>query len=301
MTVDLQQAINSSLSLRLGSALAEALPPRFGYRVADWIAEQIARQKNAELVQAIGANQWVVSQGALGEEGLDQAVRETLRHSARCIFDLYHYIHAPEAASQLIVLDASFQPLVQRPEFDHPGLVIVGLHLSNFDLVLQWLCHRGMRPLVLTLPDPQGGRRTEYKLRRKSGINLMPTSVSAIRQALKHLRQGGMVLTGIDRPIPNPRAYPRFFGRPAALPIHHVFLATKAQVPVIIAATYLQQDGKYHVFASDFIEMDSYPEQETGTLRNAEKVLGVAEQFVRLAPHQWSVPLHVWPESAELF
>jgi lauroyl/myristoyl acyltransferase len=186
--------------------------------------------------------------------------------------------------------------LIQRPELDQRGLMIVGLHLGSFDLVMQWICKQGMRPLVLTIPDPHGGRRIEYEMRKKSGIHLIPASVGAFRQAVKHLQQGGMVLTGIDRPIPNPRTCPRFFGRPAALPIHPIFLAIKAHVPLIIAGTYLQEDRKYHVFASDLIEMDSYPNAETATLRNAEKVLNVAELFIRRAPHQWCVPLSVWPE-----
>jgi lauroyl/myristoyl acyltransferase len=78
--------------------------------------------------------------------------------------------------------------------------------------------------------------------------------------------------------------------------MHPIFLATKAHVPIIIAGTYLQEDKKYHVFASNLIEMDSYSNEETALLRNAEKVLSVAEQFIQRAPHQWCVPLPVWPE-----
>jgi KDO2-lipid IV(A) lauroyltransferase len=174
--------------------------------------------------------------------------------------------------------------------------MIVGLHLSNFDLILQWLCQQGMKPLILTIPDPRGGRRVEYEMRKKTGLNLLPASFSAFRQAIKHLQQGGSVVTGIDRPIPEPQACPRFFGRPAALPIHHIFLASKAHVPIVIAVTNLRQDGKYHVFASDFIEMDSQSDPAVEMLRNAEKVLSIAEEFIRRAPQQWSVPLPVWPE-----
>jgi len=168
--------------------------------------------------------------------------------------------------------------------------------MSNFDLILQWVCRRGMRPLALTIPEPQGGRRLEFEMRRRSGIDILPASMSALRQTLKHLRQGGMVLTGADRPIPQPEACPQFFGRPAALPVHHIFLAAKARVPLVIAATRRQEDGRYHVAASDFIEIDPHPDPDMQLLHNAEKVLGVAESFIRQAPRQWSVPLVVWPQ-----
>jgi lauroyl/myristoyl acyltransferase len=300
MTIDLQRVINSSLSLHLISSLARSLPPKLGYRLAYRIADWVATQKDSKLIRAVRANQWVISGAALQGEALDHAVRETMRYSAYFLFDLYHYAHSPHAIRHLVVLDPSFQQLIHRPEYDQRGLIIVGLHLGGFDLILQWLCRQGMKPLVLTIPNPQGGRRLEYEVRKKTGMNLMPASVGALRQALQQLQRGGLVLTGIDRPVERPRVFPRFFNQGAALPIHHIFLATKAHVPVNIAVTTLQQDGKYHVMASDLIEMDIHPDQELGLLRNAEKVLSRAEEFIRQAPQQWSVPLPVWPQMMDL-
>jgi KDO2-lipid IV(A) lauroyltransferase len=164
--------------------------------------------------------------------------------------------------------------------------------LSNFDLVLHWLCQEGLKPLLLTHPASQDAQRMESETPR--------IPVTAFRQAIKHLQQGGMVVTGIDRPIPNPKVRPRFFGQPSALPLHHVFLAMKAGSPLVVAATHLAQDGKYHVHASDVIGMDSYSDPHVGMLRNAEKVLRVAEEFVRQSPQQWVVPLPVWPQSMDL-
>ncbi|HEX5943537.1 MAG TPA: hypothetical protein VFY66_14735, partial [Anaerolineales bacterium] len=57
---------------------------------------------------------------------------------------------------------------------------------------------------------------------------------------------------------------------------------------------------KYRVFASEPIEMDSCPNSDEAILRNAEKVLSVAEEFIRRAPQQWSVPLPVWPQVMKL-
>jgi lauroyl/myristoyl acyltransferase len=212
MAIDLQHVLNSSLTLRIVSSLAQSLPPRVGYRIAYALAGQIARRRDSALVRALRANQWVANGEPQSGDVLDQMVRETLRHSAHSLFDLYHYIHDFEATRRLIVLDQSFQPILARSEFDKRGLVIAGLHLSNFDLILQWLAKGGMKLLVITLPDPKGGRRVEYEIRQRTGLNLAPASVSAFRQAVKHLQRGGLVLTGIDRPIEKPDVTPRFFG-----------------------------------------------------------------------------------------
>ena len=55
---------------------------------------------------------------------------------------------------------------------------------------------------MLTIPSPQGGRWMEYETRRQSGVNIIPGSVKGLLQAIRHLQRGGMVMTGIDRPVP---------------------------------------------------------------------------------------------------
>jgi len=300
MTIDLQRLADNRFILQLISALGRRLPPRLGHQLADGVAVWLAHQQGLNLVRAVRANQWVVRGESLGKEELDQAVRDTLRNSARSIFDLYHYIQNPEAIQRMVILPPLIQKLVMQSEFNDRGLLVAGLHLSNFDLVLQWLCKQGIKPLVLTIPDPRGSHLTEFEMRRMTGMNILPASVGALMQAIRHLQRGGFVLTGIDRPIPGLKAFPRFFGRPAALPMHHIFLAIKAQVPVLILAARLDPDGKYHVLASRLIEMDPYPDREICALRNAEKVLYIAETFIRQTPEQWSVPLPVWPEIVDL-
>jgi len=300
MGINLQRISDSPFVISLLSNLGRMLPLQVGHSLADLVAGQIAVHQDSHMIRAVRANQWVVRGETSEKEALDQAVRETLHNSARSIFDLYHYIQNEQATRQSVIMDQTIQQLVQRREFESRGLVIAGLHLGNFDLILQWLCWRGLRPLVLTIPDPQGGRRTEYERRRKAGMNLLPASVSAIRQALRHLQQGGVVMTGIDRPIPEPKAWPRFFGRPAALPMHHVFLAAKARVPVMVMVTIKQPDGKNYVMTSEPIEMDSHPDRDVEALQNAEKVLSVAAVFIRQTPQQWSISLPVWPETLEL-
>jgi KDO2-lipid IV(A) lauroyltransferase len=299
MSLEIQQIINSSFGVSLVSALGRGIPPWLGLRLSDFVAERISAQRNSKIVQAVRANQWVISGEKLERAALDEAVRQTFRNAARSIFDLYHYIHDAVATDRLIVIDQSIQQLFECKKFGKRGLVVVGLHISSFDFVLQALHLRGFRPMVLTIPDPGGGRRVEFEMRKRSGMNLVPVSINTLRQAIKHLQRGGVVLTGIDRPIPNAKYRPRFFGRPASLPTHHVYLATRAQVPVMIMVTNPQPDGRYTVITSQPIEMEPHPDRQVEMLRNAEKVLSIAETFIRKVPHQWTISLPVWPEALE--
>ena len=158
---------------------------------------------------------------------------------------------------------------------------------------------QGLKAFVLTIPDPQGGHRMEYEMRKRIGMNLVPTSISALRNAVKHLEQGGVVLTGIDRPVLDPKVKPRFFGQASSLPTHHIYLAMKASVPVMVVAARLGTDQRYHVTTSEPIEMESYPGHENEIMRNAERVLKKAERFLLQAPEQWGMSLPVWPDLME--
>jgi len=296
IVIDIQQIINSSFGVNMLSTIARLIPVRFGYRIADFAADCIVANPRSRMVRAVRANQWVISGETLDKEALDRAVLEAYRNSAHSIFDLYHYIKNPGAIEQLIVFNTAVQQLIQRPEFDQRGLMVVGMHISNFDLVLRVLTQKGMRGLILTITDPQGSQRVEYEMRKKTGMNLVPASFSTLRHAVKYLQQGGMVMTGIDRPIPKPKCRPRFFSRAADLPVHHVYLAAKAHVPVLVMVTIRFPDGKNHIFTSNLIEMESHLDADTEILLNAEKVLSIGEDFVRQAPNQWSITLPVWPE-----
>jgi lauroyl/myristoyl acyltransferase len=184
-----------------------------------------------------------------------------------------------------------------RPQFADRGLIVAGLHLSGFDLALQLICLKWLKPLVVTIPNPVGGRQMEFEIRKKTGMNLVPADLGGIRQAVRHLEKGGLIVTGMDRPGLEYPLRPRFFNQPAALPTHHIYLAVKTHTPIMIVVAHLDSDGKYHISASSPIEMDSYPDRHEEQLRNAEKVLSVAETYIRRAPTQWSITKPVWPEA----
>lgn len=298
--MNFQKILDNPYAVGLAYTLGQSIPYRSGYKLADFIAAHLAAQKNLKLVQAVRANQWVVRGETLGKEGLDHAVHETLQHAARSIFDLYHYIKRLEAAKRQIIFDSTSQSLITRPEFSNRGLVVVGLHMSCFDLVLHVLCRLGMKMTVLTIPDPQGGRFVEYDMRRRAGMNILPISNENFRYALDYLRKGGIVLTGLDRPRTEARIRPLFFGRPSMLPMQYIYLAIKAQVPVMIIVANQKQNRQYHIYTTELIEMDHHPDREKEMIINTEKVLSIAEDFIRRLPQQWSISLPVWQDISDL-
>lgn len=295
--MDLQSLMNGRLGVGLALGAGRIMPPGIGYPLASFAADRIAARRKLALVRAVRLNQWVISQGSLSARQLDQAVRQTFRHTAHCLFDLYHNLHDPEAVLKLMEQNPHLDEAIAWSMAEKKGLVVVGVHMSNFDFVFQSAGLRGWRGLAISYPQPGGGYQWQNDLRRQTGIEIVPGSMEALRLGIRRLQAGEMVITGIDRPQVDSKYRPCFFGRPAAMPVLHILLAIKANVPVVVTAAIMRPDGIYQFYASDFITMQAHPDRQEEILLNAERVLSVAEGFIRQAPQQWAMFYPVWPEA----
>ena len=295
MPISFQSIINSRFGVGLAMALGRSTPPRLGYPIARFAAKQIGRRPQLGIVQAVRSNQAVVG-GELSPEELNWRVNATFTQTGYCLYDLYHNLWNPAAINDLLIWSAPIDTLVKSRQNASQGLTIVGIHMSNFDFVAQAASRRGLQAMSLGLPNPGGGYQWQNDLRKEAGFVIVPASVSALRQATKLLEQGGTVMTGIDRPLDESKYLPRFFGRPAALPVMHILLALKTHTPVIVAAAFRDESGCYHIEISEPIAMHPYSDRHEEIVRNAETVLEVAEGFIRRDPTQWSMFYPVWPE-----
>ncbi len=297
MSIDPRKIITSPLGLNLAYLIGRYTPDWLGHRLAGFIADFIASRSSWKLVRATRTNQWVVSGEKTDKAELDRLVAANFRNIASSIYDLYHYLYEPAAFLKWIEPHPMAVQLVQRPEFCDRGLMVVGVHMSNFDMIYQIGGLAGIKALALTVPDLTPAYQKQLEMRNQKGLNLVPASMGSIKQAVNHLKAGGMVITALDRPGDGSIYHPRFFNRPAPIPIHHIFMALKAHVPILVIAMLKEADGKYHLLFSDPIEMQPHPDRHQEILLNAENILHVAEDFIRHDPSQWAMTFPVWPEA----
>lgn len=298
--MDLQSIINSRFGIGFGLTLGRIMPTGIGYWLARKMADSIAQRNDSPMVRAARANQWVITGEKLDSQQLDIAVQKTLRSSSRCQFDLYHNINNPDGFKRLMKFSPKIEELIEKSKGGKDGLLVVGLHTSNLDIGFLALGERGVKAFAISVPDPGGGYQWQNDLRESFGFEFMPASKSALREAYHRLDNGGTVVTGIDRPIPDMKYRPMFFGRPASLPVFHVLLALRSNVPIYISSNTLDEDGVYVMQASDAIHMQPRSDRRSEIMYNAEAVLEVAEEFIRKAENQWAMYFPVWPEVLDI-
>lgn len=278
--------------------LGKVLPRKIGLGIASLVGTIVGSLKMLPLIQAIRANQWVIHSQQLTKKELNKQPRVVFRSAAKCFFDYFYFLSRPEKLEEIVLFSPEAEAAIKRIENNEP-CVVVCPHLSNFDLMGYALAIHDVKVQVLSYPDPVATYKWQNELRQRRGIIVTPMSLSAFRQARQRLRDGGSVLTGLDRPLEkgyHEKYQPHFFGQPTHLPVAYVRMALEANVPVFVFAAAYLTDGKYYLEGSAPIWMEPSDDLETEILNNAHAVLRVAEGIIKKYPQQWAMFYPVWPQ-----
>lgn len=295
-TTPLQKLLFSPSINQIGLNLGEALSPKLGSGVVKFLTNFISRKKNHEQIKAVRLNQRVISGGSLTGKALDERVKAVYYSSGMSLYDYFHCLRKEDRIRDLIQFDENLQYFLKRVKGGKERTLGLIVHMGAFDLAGYAIALSGARPLVLAYPNPNPGYQWHNDLRRKAGLEVEPLTMESFQQATRHLRQGGSVITGVDRPWPGGQYQPNFFGRPSDIPVTTIQMAIRTETPIMILACIRQPDHRYILHASDLIELHKHPDRDVELLENTEHVLSVAEKFITSAPEQWAMFYPVWPE-----
>ncbi len=293
--MSLQSFINGRFGISLILALGKIIPTSIGYPLAEKISVLLSAQKKSDMVKTVRANQWVISKCSLNSEELDKQTQETFRQTSRWLFDFYHNINNYKTILDRVTLSPKLVKFLTDRLGGDEGTIMVAPHLSNFDFGGRALVLHGFDVQVLSYPQPHGGYQWQNKLRKDVGMNVTPMSTESMRAAKARLKNGGGVITGMDRPLDRSNYNPRFFGFPAAVPTSYVRMALQTNAAVVVIACIGLPEENYRVECSDLIYMKPDDDPVKEIEKNAEKVLREAETFIRAYPSQWAMFYPVWP------
>jgi len=285
---------------RLGFSLGKYLPSRLGNIIANLAARLIVTFK-PDVYWTTRANLRHVLGGAISEDELDRSLHRLFRNAARSYYELFHNV-----GRGILDADAFEPPVRMSPETkayieegiaSGRGLMILGAHISNFDLALIGLSlHIPVEMQALSLAEPPPGFEFFNQLREQGNVLITPITPRSLRDAMVRLRQGGVVLTGVERPIGEGDEPVEFFGATAHIPTGYVRLPMRTDSLVMtIAAHY--EDGAYDVVGNPPLEMVRTGDTEADAAVNLRHILGEIETFVRRWPDQWMMFVPVWQDT----
>ena len=288
-----QRILGSPPFVMLGMAIARTMPTRLAYWVSQRIAQNMSRRRN-HLFSTLRANLAHVVTGASDLE-LDAMAERALYHAGCTYYDMFRLSVKDYQRGRVEVrIDPNEWAITREAIEDDRGTILVGPHISNFDLAAQWIAARGIEMQALSLADPDNGSRVVNYIRNHRGIIMTPIDMPSLRLAMKRLREGGLVLTGVDRSISENDEPILFFDAPARLPTGHIRLALQTNSRVIIACCIQDPDGVYSIRLSQPMEMEGTGSRADDIRHNARRVLAFIEDLIREAPDQWLMFLPVW-------
>ena len=168
-------------------------------------------------------------------------------------------------------------------------------HLSNFNLAGLAFALNGVALQLLSASMKGGGFELINRLRSRGMLEDTPIGAAALKSAVRRLRDGGAVITGVDWPLQGwERAKLPFFGRPAHLPTGHVRLALMGNARLLPVRIGWQPTRGYFVETDTPIEPECVGDRDADILHNARRVLAVLERWIGAQPEQWLMYHPVW-------
>lgn len=276
--------------MRLGLFLARILPRAIGYPLVQTIAwlwglfSPHARgilESNLEPV--LEENRWRRRWTAL----------RIFVHAARQYYEMFYLPSVPPARIATMVH-------FDEPGWSHfieayrsgKGVILIAPHLSSFDLAGQAITARGYPMLVLVLPEQERGFLFLNRLREFQQTRIMPVGPKALRAALRVLSEGGIVVTGADRPIKGQGTEVEFFGRPTLLPDGHVRLALHTGSNLFLA--YCRREGGRYRVNMQPIELLREGDRAACVRENVQRIARAMEPCIRAHPEQWHLFQQLW-------
>ena len=308
----LQDFISSKPMTQLGIVLGRFMPRRAGYGLARIVAGLIARRK-PEVYWTVYANlRQVVGPGA-DDLALHRMTYQVFFHAGQTYYDFFHAVGQPkEVLAEAVLIPDEVLAFIRAETARGRGVLVLAPHMSNFDLLGLSVGAQGLPMQMLSLANPQAGFHLLNYLRATAGFEVTPITPESLRAAIRRLKSGGIVLTGVDRPIlrlacpehsrraqdtvPEGRELVEFFGRPAYLPVGPVRLALMTGALVIMGSCYYEPGKGYGLKVTEPLEMIRTGDRRRDILANVRRVADILEEHVRARPEQWMMFHPFWPE-----
>ena len=286
-----------SLPTRLMCALGKYTPPALAGPVVWSITQALVGWKSSNYHGALSNLSHAMPEGTPLEERI-RAVRRLFYYSTLSYYHLFHNagngVLRPEQIWPQVQMSPEVRGYVEQAVAAGRGLLVLGSHSSNFDLCGIAFSYYAPSPVqALSLADPPPGYQIINDLRSQARGTLTPITPETLREAIQRLRSGGIVLTGVDRPVPNGNSPVTFFGQTAYLPTGYIRIPLITDC-LVMTMSFVWDGTAYHILANPPMEMERTGNRVRDGELNVQRVLAQMEGFVRAAPDQWMVFVPVW-------
>ena len=173
------------------------------------------------------------------------------------------------------------------------GLIVLTLHLGNWEIGLAHLAGLGRQVNVVMRPEDSEGARFEEAARAGTGVRVVPAGESAWNglELLLALRRGEIVAIQGDRVFGPLTVRADLFGAPVDLPAGPFVLAQASGAPILVVCVLIRGHFRYRLVADGPLRVGP---GEEGVRAAVETFARLIERYVGAYPTQWFNFYEVW-------
>jgi KDO2-lipid IV(A) lauroyltransferase len=174
------------------------------------------------------------------------------------------------------------------------GVVVATAHFGNPEIAVQVGSSVGLDVFVLAEPlSPPSFAKLMTEIRTRFGVRYEDVGYSAVSNAIRHLRNGGVLAITCDRDIQGTGTLMPFFGEVTRLPLGAAELA--ARTGAALVPGYCRRiGGDFEIVFEQPIELAHDGAGKHDAVASSQELLRVAEGWIRSDPGQWMVLEQIW-------
>jgi KDO2-lipid IV(A) lauroyltransferase len=278
---------------RLGLWVVRWLP-RPGCDFLAWVAAAIYRVARPARFGVVRDNLLPVFAGDRG--AAERTARRLFRQFARKLVDLWRYEGGAPVGHWLTCW--SGRERLESALKGGQGVLLVTVHLGNWEFGGPFLKANGVSLLVVTQPEPgEGFTELRQASRARWGIEtlVVRNDPFAFVEIIKRLQAGAVVALLVDRPPPPTAVRVELFGRPLDASVSAALLA-RATGATLLPVYIVREAGGYgaHILPEvnyDRAVLGTAPARQALT----QEILRAFEPVIRQYPDQWFHFVPIWP------
>ncbi|MGD9711308.1 MAG: lysophospholipid acyltransferase family protein [Thermomicrobiales bacterium] len=286
--------ILASLASWLTALLPHGLLSRIA-RLVGWISVRRTSVYKAN----IQANFSHVTDQPADSQLVQDLVRTAFTTNALNVIDLLEIPHLKrrEFERRIKVTSGSLAVLDSAMDSGR-GAIIITAHLGPFDFVASYLRVLGY-PLSALTARTTGRFAFHFTtfLRGSQNMRVIETSSGGLRQALRLLQQGEMLILLSDRDFFLSGRETRFFGETTTLPVGAIRLARDTGVPIIPYFAYREHDH-YQLALGKPVTIARTDNRSADIAAGVAQLSKVLEAAISRKPGQWVLFQRVWPDKS---
>jgi KDO2-lipid IV(A) lauroyltransferase len=279
-----------TLTYRVASAAAQAVPPAVGTRVAR-VGGRIAYIAMGPRRRMVARHQQRVS-GHASTDDVIGAFESYARY-------WYEMLRLPaDVRAQVIeenfVCDGeeNLRAGLERGK----GVVLALPHLGGWEFAAAWAAGRGYKVLAV-VEDLEPPEVFEWfkEQREAFGIEIVPLGPETATRVLRALRDNSVVPLLSDRDLNGDGVEVEFFGEKTTLPAGPATMALRTGATLLPVAVYFRSGRQHQAVIRPPIPVERQGRLREDIARITQEIAHEFEELIRAAPEQWHLMQPNWP------